>query len=97
SWIRADALGLTFLLITSTLFVIASFYSVGYLDRETSSPKADWVEGMLFSNAPERIFVACMLFFLAAMTLVTVADHLGLLWVAMEATTLASAPLIYFH
>ncbi len=31
------------------------------------------------------------------MTLVTVSQHLGLLWVAVEATTLASAPLIFFH
>ncbi len=31
------------------------------------------------------------------MTLVVVSQHLGLLWVAVEATTLASAPLIYFH
>src|SRR5260370_11137780 len=31
------------------------------------------------------------------MTLVTLSQQLGLLWVAVEATTLASAPLIYFH
>ncbi len=31
------------------------------------------------------------------MTLVTVSQHFGLLWVAVEATTLASCPLIYFH
>ena len=31
------------------------------------------------------------------MTTVTVAQHLGILWVAVEATTLASAPLIYYH
>ena len=31
------------------------------------------------------------------MTLITVAHHLGLMWVAMEATTLAAAPLLYFN
>src|SRR5260370_40123319 len=31
------------------------------------------------------------------MTLVTLSQQLGLLWVAVEATTLASAPLIYVH
>jgi hydrogenase-4 component F len=31
------------------------------------------------------------------MTLVTVSQAFGLLWVGVEATTLASAPLIYFH
>ena len=38
-----------------------------------------------------------LLLFLAAMTLVTESQHFGLLWVAIEATTLASAPLIFFH
>ena len=96
-WIRADALGLSFLTITSALFFAAAVYAVGYLHREVETPKADWVEGTLFSNAPQRVFVGCMLLFLGAMTLVTLSHHLGLLWVAMEATTLASAPLIYFH
>jgi hydrogenase-4 component F len=31
------------------------------------------------------------------MTVATVSHHLGVLWVAVEATTLASAPLLYFH
>lgn len=31
------------------------------------------------------------------MSLVTMCQHFGLLWVAVEATTLASAPLVYFH
>ena len=36
--------------------------------------------------------------FLATMTLVAVSRHLGLIWVGVEATTLAiSAPLVYFH
>ena len=31
------------------------------------------------------------------MSLVCVSRHLGVLWVALEASTLAAAPLIYFH
>src|SRR3954453_8454020 len=31
------------------------------------------------------------------MTLVVLSHHLGLMWVAMEATTLVSAPSIYFN
>lgn len=95
-----DALGLVFLSITSVLFFIASIYAFGYLHREvinSRSPRSDFVEGVLFSNAPERVFVGCMLMFLAAMTLVTISQNMGLLWVAVESTTLASAPLIYFH
>ncbi len=99
-WLEVDAIGLVFIGITSLLFFIASLYAVGYLHREVQasrSPRSDFVEGVLFSNAPERVFVGCMLLFLAAMSLVTLSQHMGMLWVAIEATTLASAPLIYFH
>ena len=48
-------------------------------------------------NSHESWLTACLLFFLSAMSLVCVSNHLGLLWVAIEATTLASAPMIYFH
>jgi len=92
-----DSLGTLFLGITSGLFLPVSFYCVGYLARELPGDREDFEHGHIFSNAPEAVFVACVLFFLAAMTLVTLCQHLGLLWVGIEATTLASAPLIYFH
>ena len=96
-YLHADALGTLFLAITSGLFFAASVYAVGYLRREKAIPHSDWVEGRPFVNLPERIMVGCMLLFLAAMTLVALSQHMGLLWVAVEATTLVSAPLIYFH
>jgi hypothetical protein len=40
------------------------------------------------------VFVGCLLLFLATMSLVCLSQHLGLLWIAIEATTLVSAPLI---
>lgn len=96
-WLDLDALGLLFLSITSLLFAVASLYAVGYLGREGHQPHRDFEEGRVFSDAPEARFVGCLLLFLASMTLVTATQHLGLLWVAVEATTLASAPLIAFH
>jgi hydrogenase-4 component F len=96
-WLAEDAMGRVFESITSLLFLAASFYAVAYLREERSQPHADFEEGFLFSNAREASFTGCLLLFLAAMTLVTVSQHLALLWVAVEATTLASAPLIYFH
>jgi len=92
-----DAPGRLFLLITSVLFLAAAFYAAGYLDRETRGQRPDMVEGGLFSNSPEARFTGCLLLFLAAMSFVCMAANLGLLWVGVEATTLASAPLIYFH
>ena len=96
-WLALDPAGLLFLSIISGLFVVVSFYVVGYLGQQANKLTTDPEEGFLFDNAPEAVFVGCLLLFLAAMTLVTVSQHFGLLWVAIEATTLASAPLIYFH
>ena len=96
-WLALDAPGLIFLSITSVLFLAAAVYALGYLGREVRGTQRDFEEGVIFSNAPEAVFTGCLLLFLSTMTLVTVARHFGLLWVAIEATTLSSAPLIYFH
>jgi len=97
SWIGLDATGRLFLSVTSGLFLATAVYTVGYLRREAGHETRDGQEGFLFRNEPEAIFLGCLLLFLATMSLVCVSQHLGLLWVAVEATTLASAPLISFH
>jgi len=96
-WMAMDGLGRLFLGITSALFLAVSLYAVGFLRRESGSTAADSEEGFLFSNTPEALFTACLLGFLSTMTLVTVSTHFGLMWVAIEATTLVSAPLIHYH
>jgi hydrogenase-4 component F len=96
-WLALDAAGRLFLGVTSALFLAAACYAVGALRREGGGARSDLEEGFLFTNAPEATFTACLLLFLAAMTLVCVAQRFGLLWIAIEATTLVSAPLIYFH
>ncbi len=96
-WLELDATGLLFLSIVSALFLASACYCVGYLARERSTRHIDLEEHVYFTNEPDRIFAGCMLLFLASMTLVTVSQNFGLLWVAVEATTLASAPLIYYH
>jgi hydrogenase-4 component F len=97
SWLAADALGRLFLAIASLLFLAVSVSAVGFLQRESGATSADTEEGFLFGNAPEAVFTACLLGFLSTMTLVTVSQHFGLLWVSIEATTLVSAPLIHYH
>ncbi|HQH72514.1 MAG TPA: proton-conducting transporter membrane subunit, partial [bacterium] len=93
-WLVLDGIGLLFLTIISVLFLASAIYSAGYLRREQASPSREESDG---GNAPEARFIACLLAFQATMTLVVTSHHFGLFWVAMEATTLASAPLIYFH
>lgn len=97
-WMAIDAVGLLFLSITSLLFLATAVYAAGYLTRESHPARHHNDENELpFVNFPEAVFTGCLLLFLATMTLVTVSRHLGLMWVGVEATTLASAPLIYFH
>ena len=75
--------GMLVLLVTSFIFLFISIYSVSYMSE------ADMEN--------ESVFIACMLFFLATMSMVVLADHLVVLWIAIEATTLVSAPLIFVH
>jgi hydrogenase-4 component F len=97
AWIGLDPAGLLFLSITSILFMAVSIYTLGYLDRESGRNVRDAEEGFLIANEPEAIFIGCLLLFLATMSLVCISRDLGLLWVAVEATTLVSAPLISYH
>ncbi len=96
-WIAIDAIAAVFLLITSFVFLVVSFYTVGYLARESRGIPHAPDDEPPFANSPEAIFTGCYLLFLGAMTWVLVSQHWGLMWIAVEATTLASAPLIHFH
>jgi hydrogenase-4 component F len=82
-WLALDPPGKIVLLILSVLFLVCSVYSVGYLRYR--------------SELSNRIFCVGLFFFLAATSLVVCSRHLGLMWVAIEATTLGTAPLIYFN
>lgn len=82
-WLRFDALGRLVLITISTLFCICAVYCIGYL--------------RVRAERPNRIFCTALLFFLGMTSLVALAQHLTILWVAMEATTLATAVLLYFN
>jgi hydrogenase-4 component F len=83
AWLALDALGKITLLTTTILFLAASVYAQGYLRQRT--------------DRDNRVFVGGLLGLLGAMTTVALSHHLGLTWVAMEASTLSTAPLIYFN
>jgi hydrogenase-4 component F len=90
SWVGADALSLVFLGVMDLLFLAVSLHKTP-VHSQTADKAAPGVPSR------EGVFSACLLFFLATMSLVSVSRHFGLLWVAVEATTLASAPLIHYH
>jgi hydrogenase-4 component F len=78
-----DALGGWVLLVISVLFCICAFYAPAYLALR---PERD-----------HRVLSCCLLGFLGLASLIAQARHPGIAWVAMETTTLVSAPLIYFN
>ncbi len=82
-WLLLDPLGRLILAFLSVLFFLCALYVPAYL--------------ALRRDHSNRIFCACLLAFLGTMTLTTESHHLGLMWVALEATALASAPLLYFN
>jgi len=83
AWLVFDPMAQVTLLTTTVLFLAAAVYAQGYLGRR--------------SDRDNRVFVAGLLVLLGSMTAVALSHHLGLSWVAIEPTTLASAPLIYFN
>ena len=80
-WIALDALGLVVLTLESLLFAAVASYALGFL--RTEKPRGG------------RAFVSCLLVFLSAVSLVCESQHLAVLWVGMETTTLAVAPLVF--
>jgi len=84
--LRLDVPGLLFLSITSVVFLSAALYTIPYI-----------LHGTHDNPVALQRFVPCLLWFLSAMSLVAVTQHLALMWAAVEGTTLASAPLVYFY
>jgi len=83
-WIFLDPLGKITLLSTSALFAVCAFYAVGYL-------------GFYRKERSNRTLCTALLVCLSAMTLVCLSQHLGLLWISLEATTVTMAPLVYYN
>src|SRR5262245_32459124 len=83
NWLNLDPLAKIFLALISVLFFLCACYAPGYLAQR--------------SQRNNRVLCACLLLSLAMMTLIILSHHLGLMWVAMEATTLISAPGLYFN
>jgi hydrogenase-4 component F len=81
--LRLDELGRVVLPLVSALFFACALYVPPYL--------------ALRRSRRDRVFTAALLGFLAMMTLIVLSQHLGLMWVALEANTLCSAPLLYFN
>ena len=88
--LHADRDGFIILGVTSMLFLLTSLYLCFWLPQDEKLHRGNPV-------MKRSKFGMFLLIFLFTMTLTSLAQDFGMLWVAVEATTLASAPLIDFH
>jgi hydrogenase-4 component F len=83
AWFGFDPVARAVLPMVSLLFLVCSVYGVAYL--------------RLRVERRNRLFVAALLGMLGFLSLALQAQHLGLLWVAAEAATLTTVPLLHFN
>ena len=83
-YLHIDNSNILFLVVLSIIFFAVSIYNKRYMNLEDVTVKR------------KRHYTYMLLVFVMAMTGVITSNNLGLSWVLVEATTLASAYLIYF-
>jgi hydrogenase-4 component F len=88
-FLRVDDLALVFLLLLVLLTLAVSIYTVGWLGEAVA------VGNMKAESL--RSYFALVHAFVATMVVTVLADNLGVLWIAMEGTTITSAVLIGYH
>jgi hydrogenase-4 component F len=87
--LRADALTVTMLIVIGVVGTLATWAGIGYLDTELADGHTD--------AAGARLYAALTPAFLAAMVIAVCANNIGVIWVAIEATTVITAFLVGHH
>jgi hydrogenase-4 component F len=87
--LRVDGLSALVLVLSAFVGLASGAYSVGYLRRNAARG--------LVTPWRRREFDALVPLYVFAMLLVSVANNLGILWIAVELTTLLSVFLVAFH
>jgi hydrogenase-4 component F len=88
-FLYVDALSAVLLLVVAILNFTANLFSISYMEKEV------W-DGHISVKMLSRYYGLCQVF-VFTMIGVLVVENLGLMWVAVEATTLSSALLVAFY
>jgi hydrogenase-4 component F len=83
---RADALSITMLIVIGTVGTLATWASIGYIGAELAHGHTD--------QKGANLYGVLVPIFLAAMASAVLANNIGVMWVAIEATTVATAFLV---
>ncbi len=95
-FLYADHLSALVILLTASVAMVCAVYAVGYLrEDERNGTLAGEDPGAAISKL--RKYYTLTPLFVGSMLLVTLANNLGVMWVAVEATTLASVFLVTFY
>jgi hydrogenase-4 component F len=93
----ADALSALVIVLTAGVSLLCATYAIGYLrDDQQSGALGDEADGEE-SIARLRKYYTLTPLLVFSMLFVTIANNLGVMWVAVEATTLASVFLVTFY
>jgi hydrogenase-4 component F len=93
----ADALSALVILLTASVALVCSAYSIGYLrDDQQSGALGEDASG-IEQIAQLRMYYTLTPLFVFSMLFMAMANNLGVMWAAMEATTLASIFLVTFY
>ena len=84
--LRADALSVTMLIVVGVVGTLATWASIGYIEAERVHGHTD--------ASGARLYGALTPAFLAAMVVAVCANNIGVVWVAIEATTVVTAFLV---
>ncbi len=93
NWLYADALSAVTVLVIAFVSFTAALYSVGYLREDMREQDVTQGEGL---RHLKRYYVLFHLF-VFSMLVVPISNSLGVLWIAIEGTTLASLFLVSFY
>jgi hydrogenase-4 component F len=95
----ADALSSLVVLLTSFVALVCSIYAVGYFRDDERNGVFREGEELGGGRAVNKLreYYALTPLFVFSMILVALANNLGILWVAIEGTTLASVFLVMFY
>jgi hydrogenase-4 component F len=93
----ADALSALVILLTAGVSLLCATYAVGYLRHDQQSGALDEDVNGAKSIARLRMYYTLTPLLVFSMLFVTVANNLGVMWAAVEATTLASVLLVTFY
>src|SRR5258708_1080879 len=88
-FLQADALSAPLTPLTSFVSLVCAIYAIGYFRRDQRA-------GRITEKQLRHYYVLTPLF-VCAMLLAPMADNLGVMWVAIESTTLASVLLVTFY